>query len=615
MSLRNPLVDGRVAHPSSFRFRRFLNWFPLGLSYAMLYMGRYNLTVAKNELGELMTKEDFGVIFGAGTIVYAFAFLLNGPLTDKFGGRKAMLLSLSGSLVANLSMGLVTKAMLQSADPTAWDLRLIFSGLYALNMYFQSFGAVAIVKVNSSWFHVRERGGFSGIFGTMISSGIFLAFTVNGWIVDFTKGTEAGSAPWWVFFAPAAGMVALLAFESFFLRDTPGEAGQDDIETGDASSGDDGAPVAVFAIIKRILTDPIILTVAFIEFCTGVLRNGVMHWFPIYTKEVWALPSSHYLRRGDWDFMTTVPVFVVAAILLVLAYRRREADKPSAALWVSGGLVFLTPFLQGGWGGLLFVAGVIGGNAAGWVSDIFFGSRRAPAAALLYGLLAVSAVGMFFTMGTATTTVGWVDEGRLPELKVGDQLVSVAGVEALEDWTDVGKAVLCVPATCEGGSQWDTKQCTCATKPKATADALKVSEGTLAIAVLRAGERLEFAIKDPAPTMRAGDKRVLKAGPQLTLLPLWLGIIVVLMSLGVIGTHGLLSGTATMDFGGRRGAATAVGVIDGFVYLGTGLQSLSLGYLTSRDWAYWPMFLMPFALLGLYLLTRIWHAMPTGKKK
>ena len=57
-----------------------------------------------------------------------------------------------------------------------------------------------------------------------------------------------------------------------------------------------------------------------------------------------------------------------------------------------------------------------------------------------------------------------------------------------------------------------------------------------------------------------------------------------------------------MDFGGRKGAATAVGMIDGFVYLGTGLQSVALGYLTTENWSYWPPFLLPFAVLGFVLL-------------
>jgi MFS transporter, OPA family, glycerol-3-phosphate transporter len=43
-------------------------------------------------------------------------------------------------------------------------------------MYFQSYGAVSIIKVKSYWFHVRERGMFGAIFGTQISIGIYFAF-------------------------------------------------------------------------------------------------------------------------------------------------------------------------------------------------------------------------------------------------------------------------------------------------------------------------------------------------------------------------------------------------------------------------------------------------------
>ena len=93
-----------------------------------------------------------------------------------------------------------------------------------------------------------------------------------------------------------------------------------------------------------------------------------------------------------------------------------------------------------------------------------------------------------------------------------------------------------------------------------------------------------------------------------------LGVIVVFMSLCVIGVHGMLSGTSTMDFGGRRAAATAVGLIDGFVYLGTGIQSVALGFLTSLSWSNWPPFLVPFALIGLALSIKIWWAFPQANK-
>ena len=64
-----------LAHARGFMLGRFINWFPMGMTYAFLYMGRYNLTVSKNALGTLMTKEDLGVIFAAGTWVYALSFL------------------------------------------------------------------------------------------------------------------------------------------------------------------------------------------------------------------------------------------------------------------------------------------------------------------------------------------------------------------------------------------------------------------------------------------------------------------------------------------------------------------------------------------------------------
>src|SRR3989339_1290563 len=213
-----------MKHTPEFRRRRFFNWFPLGLCYALLYMGRYNLTVGKTALGNLMTKEAFGTIFGVGAWVYALAFLINGPLTDKMGGRKSMLTGLLGAVAANLFMGAYLCYAIRSPVPTA-HLTLVFTALYAVNMYFQSFGAVAIVKVNARWFHVRERGVFGAIFGIMISTGLWLAFDLNAKIMKsgFVQGQSVNGIPavWWVFFAPAILMAAFYVLELFLLRDRP----------------------------------------------------------------------------------------------------------------------------------------------------------------------------------------------------------------------------------------------------------------------------------------------------------------------------------------------------------------------------------------------------------
>jgi OPA family glycerol-3-phosphate transporter-like MFS transporter len=84
----NPLKHGRW-----FMFQRFINWFPLGMTYSFLYMGRTNLAVSKTALGTLMSKEDFGLIFAAGTVTYALSFLVNGPLVEKIGGKKGIMIA------------------------------------------------------------------------------------------------------------------------------------------------------------------------------------------------------------------------------------------------------------------------------------------------------------------------------------------------------------------------------------------------------------------------------------------------------------------------------------------------------------------------------------------
>ena len=67
---RLPRVEG-IDHTDAFRKRRVMNWLPLGLTYAFLYMGRYNLKVSKFKFeemqdsmgGALMGNDDFGMIF------------------------------------------------------------------------------------------------------------------------------------------------------------------------------------------------------------------------------------------------------------------------------------------------------------------------------------------------------------------------------------------------------------------------------------------------------------------------------------------------------------------------------------------------------------------------
>jgi len=561
-------VDGKPLHSSAYRWRRFLNWFPLGLTYAFLYMGRYNLTVSKNALGELMTKADFGAIFGAGTLTYAFAFLINGPLTDRIGGKRAMLIGSAGAAIMNVCMGVLTWLLLTGG--LQFNMVLWFSLLYAANMYFQSFGAVAIVKTNSNWFHIRERGTFGGIFGILISLGLYFAFDWGQMIVNATvanpkelslvqrglrsllavDGSSGIDQTWWVFFVPAMLLGLFFIIDLFVLREKPSGAGFGDFNTGDATSGDVDRKYSTKEIIIKVLTNPILITIAFIEFCSGVMRNGIMHWYLIFTADM-GYPK---------DF-----------------------------------------FINAHWGLLLMIAGVLGGIFAGFISDKVFGSRRGPVAALLYGILLASTLAMWpFVTATHNSVKG--------------------SMQLLIQPKQIARYAEQTPLTLEGIEQKVAEKFTIdkrdsytwkiSPKESSSLTASKIADITLANyerfnKYKNKSEAMHVQVKDIGVVQGAGaDSRAYI-----------LGFIVVLMSLAVIGVHGMLSGTSTMDFGGTKGAATAVGLIDGFVYLGTGVQSLSLGFLTSQNWSWWPPFLVPFAIIGLFLAIKIWHAFPDAKRK
>jgi MFS transporter, OPA family, glycerol-3-phosphate transporter len=435
---------GPPIHSRAFRLRRFGNWFPLGLTYATYYMGRYNFNVVKGDMGKMfdLDKAQMGVIATAGFWTYALSVIFNGPLADRFGGRRAILIGAVGSLALNLLIGLLFL--------NGWQTKIIvgMSLLYSVNMYFQSFGALSVVKVNAAWFHVRERGVFGGVFGSMISAGYFLAISVGGWIL-------AHFAWYWVFLAPSMALGLMFLVDLVLVRDRPSQAGYPDFELGDASSGDE-TPVDIAYLAKRVFANPVIVTIAMAEFCTGFVRQGLLLYFTEYLDEV------HHVVHGSTLFW-----------------------------WAGTGIT---------------IGGILGGLICGYLSDKLFQSRRPPVAFIFY---------------------------------IG-QIVSLL--------------------------------------------------------------LLGYA---PGPGAAA--------------------FFVGLSCMFIFGVHGMLSGTASMDFGGRKAAATAAGMLDGIQYVASGLTGFGLGWiLKTYGWdgtplvegyqpanaSVWVLSIVPFSALGAIIMTRIWNAKP-----
>jgi MFS transporter, OPA family, glycerol-3-phosphate transporter len=108
------------------------------------------------------------------------------------------------------------------------------------------------------------------------------------------------------------------------------------------------------------------------------------------------------------------------------------------------------------------------------------------------------------------------------------------------------------------------------------------------------------------------------AGVMIWLLayPTTIYYIAAFMLMAILGIHGMLSGVASQDFGGRRNAGTATGMIDGFVYFGGAFQAFVYGNVlpTGHDaaeashWHVWPIVMIPVAVVGLALSLSVYNA-------
>jgi OPA family glycerol-3-phosphate transporter-like MFS transporter len=85
----------------------------------------------------------------------------------------------------------------------------------------------------------------------------------------------------------------------------------------------------------------------------------------------------------------------------------------------------------------------------------------------------------------------------------------------------------------------------------------------------------------------------------------------VALSFMVNGAHGMVGGAASMDFGGKKAAATAAGLFDGMQYLAGAFVGVGVGrMIDAYGWSVWPFAPIPFALVGALLMARLWNALP-----
>lgn len=394
-----------------FRRRRTQNWMVLGLLYAFFYATRYNLSALSGPLCAYFgwTNTQYGVFETMMPFVYGVSVLVNGPIADRVGGKKAFLFGAAGVTLMNFLFGLGT---LMVQVPAVWSGEgkaavvqtpavlghgfttgtsiAVMAAIWGLNGYFQSFGALSIVKVNAQWFHLRERGTFAGIFGVLIRFGLILAFSGVPWL--------ASRLPLlWAFWVPAAGVAVLFVLNYLFMENAPADAGYTGLDTGDGSAVGDEKPAPLGEILRKVFASKAAWTIAGGSMMIGFVRRSTVDvWFAKYFANNWVpkgTPLSDYLPyqgaawgiallgiAGGFAFGMTsdrifksrrAPVITVgfsgmAVLLVCLGLAHRGGASPWVMAVILAGLSF---FING-------AHGMIGGAAS-----MDFGGRKAAATA------------------------------------------------------------------------------------------------------------------------------------------------------------------------------------------------------------------------------------------
>jgi OPA family glycerol-3-phosphate transporter-like MFS transporter len=324
------MIFAQRKFPPGFRARRGLNWGVVGLMYTSYYLCRYNLPLVNKAIADEFhfSKSDMSSIISAQLLAYAIGQIVNGLLTDRFGGKRAMLVGAAGTVTMNLLFG----------ASSFWGFLWLFVVLRSIDGYMQAFGAPGFIKINAAWFGQTERGTFAGIFGFMINLGrlginYFGAALLAGF--TFLGMWQVPALHWrWLFWIPA-GVASLMAVVlALVVKDTPEEAGFAGVHAGEADHSDPDIHGEIATVFKRIVGNPLVWVIALAYACTGAVRQCIDQWFPRYFQEV------HHLELSSARFQ-----------------------------WLG----FLIPFVASS-----------GSLISGIISDRVFQGRRAPVAAWIY---------------------------------------------------------------------------------------------------------------------------------------------------------------------------------------------------------------------------------------
>ena len=346
-------------------------WF----TYGAFYFCRTNLAVAlpgiEDELG--YTKTRMAIVLLSLKLAYAFGQFVNGQLSERFSPRKMLAIGMFGSAALNVIFGFGTGLY-------------FFLFIWACNGYCQSLGWTPCVRVLGNWIPVHRRGKSIGIVGTGYQLTAGLTYLVSGLGV------------WWfgwrgALFLPPVILISAALLMLLLLQETPD--GTSSRQRASTQRGDDGG--GFLANLRLTLANPALwllaLSLAMLNASRyGFLDWGVSHLVSIETAKLYEQDIQDSLQN---DQVTPEQKQQLRKILAAESGSKERQQLVKQA--ISDGILTETNRADSRGAVLksavkyavLPIGGIFGSFLAGWATDRFFGSRRAPVICILLILLGI----------------------------------------------------------------------------------------------------------------------------------------------------------------------------------------------------------------------------------
>jgi OPA family glycerol-3-phosphate transporter-like MFS transporter/OPA family sugar phosphate sensor protein UhpC-like MFS transporter len=258
-----------------FRKAQYTFIFSSMIVYAFFYLTRKNLSMAMPGMLEekVISTYAVGTMLSLHGILYGLSRFVNGFWADRLNGRVFMTVGLSLSALMNFCFGCTS-------------VSLLFAIFWVLNGWTQGMGFPPCAKMLTHWIHPKELATKMSIWNTSHSFGAVMALGLCSLLLGLGFGWR------WCFYVPAvlAGIVAVFCF--FKVKDSPTEAGVEELEIEAKAVTEAKSSVTTADRMRLVFTNKVIWMVAIANFFVYIIRFGFLDWGPTFLKQFKGIPVS-----------------------------------------------------------------------------------------------------------------------------------------------------------------------------------------------------------------------------------------------------------------------------------------------------------------------------------